>query len=168
MSLLVIAFATIAVATLIYRLFKLITGPSLPLPPGPRPWPIVGNLPHMGRMPHQTFAALAHKYGPLMYFRLGSIETVVAASAAAAEQFLKVHDANFSSRPLRSSTHRRLFDNLQDFTFVPYGPRLRLMRKISIAQMFSGKALEGFRQVREVRIISMFHIQHAFFGFICY
>ena len=34
-----------------------------------------------------------------MHLRLGFVDVVVAASASVAAQFLKVHDANFSSRP---------------------------------------------------------------------
>ena len=42
------------------------------LPPGPRPWPVVGNLPIMASaMPHKTLQTLAAKYGSIMYLRLG-------------------------------------------------------------------------------------------------
>jgi hypothetical protein len=49
------------------------------LPPGPWPWPILGNLPDMGRaskeLPHRYFGALADKFGGLMYLQLGMIDT---------------------------------------------------------------------------------------------
>lgn len=70
-----------------------------PLPPGPKPWPVIGNLPHLGTMPHHSIATMARTYGPLMHLRLGLVDVVVAASASVAAQFLKTHDANFSSRP---------------------------------------------------------------------
>jgi hypothetical protein len=42
------------------------------LPPGPRPWPIVGNLPALaGGMLHLNLQQLATKFGPLIYLRLG-------------------------------------------------------------------------------------------------
>ncbi|RDX86084.1 Flavonoid 3'-monooxygenase, partial [Mucuna pruriens] len=148
MSWWVISFATIVAAILIHRLLKLTTRSSLRLPPGPRPWPIVGNLPHMGPAPHKTLADMAHTYGPLLYLRLGSIDTVVAASASVAEQFLKVHDANFSSRPLKFMPKYMAY-NKEDFAFAPYGPRWRLLRKISSVHMFSGKAMDDSRQLRE-------------------
>jgi len=153
-----LAFATtIVAAILIYSLFKLRTAHSVPLPPGPSPWPIVGNLPHMGRAPHQALAAMAHKYGPLIYLRLGFVDVVVAASASVAEQFLKVHDAKFSNRP-RNFVNKYMSYYKEDFGFASYGPRWRLLRKISSTHMFSGKALDDFRELREVSIISIFHI----------
>ncbi|CAJ1944181.1 unnamed protein product [Sphenostylis stenocarpa] len=148
MSLWVIVFATVAAATLIYRLLKLITGPSLPLPRGPRPWPIVGNLPHMGPAPHQGLAALAKTYGPLMHLRLGSVDMVVAASAAVAEQFFKVHDANFCSRPHNFRT-AYLSYNKQNLVFTPNGPLWRFLRKLSTVHVFSAKAMDDFSHLRQ-------------------
>ena len=43
-------------------------------PPGPWPWPIVGNLLNISwskKLPHQTLQDLAAKYGGFMYLRLG-------------------------------------------------------------------------------------------------
>ncbi|KAK6920984.1 Cytochrome P450 [Dillenia turbinata] len=123
---------TIAIAIFIYVLLNLRTLLNRhphPLPPGPKPWPIIGNLPHLGPVPHHSLAALAQKYGPLMHLRLGSVHVVVAASASVAAQFLKVHDANFSSRPPNSGAKHMAY-NYQDLVFAPYGPRWRMLRKI--------------------------------------
>lgn len=153
---LIIGLATIVAAILSYRLLKLIIRrPSLHLPPGPRPWPVVGNLPHIGPLLHRALAVLARTYGPLMYLRLGFVDVVVAASASVAEQFLKVHDANFSSRPLNSMTTYMTY-NQKDLAFAPYGPRWRFLRKISSVHMFSVKALDDFRQLWQVTIISIY------------
>ncbi|KAL2322107.1 hypothetical protein Fmac_026486 [Flemingia macrophylla] len=151
MSSWVIGVVTTAAAILIYRLFQLITGPSVRLPPGPSPWPIVGNLPHMGPVPHHALAALARTHGPLMHLRLGFVDVVVASSAAVAEQFLKTHDGNFSSRP-PSSGAKYIAYNYRDLVFAPYGPRWRLLRKISSVNLFSAKALDHFRHVRQEEV----------------
>lgn len=149
MSPLLLVLATLTAAVLIYKLFKVFTRPSHPLPPGPRPWPIVGNLPHVGAVPHHALAALAKTYGPLMHLRLGFVHVVVASSGNVAEQFLKVHDANFCSRPPNSGAKYMAY-NYQDLAFAPYGPRWRMLRKISSVHLFSGKALEDFRHLRQV------------------
>ncbi|GFP89880.1 flavonoid 3'-monooxygenase [Phtheirospermum japonicum] len=122
-----------------------------PLPPGPRPWPIVGNLLQLGPKPHQSIAALAQVHGPLMYLKMGFVHAVVATSASVAEQFLKVHDANFSSRP-PSSGAKHLAYNYQDLVFAPYGPRWRLLRKICALHLFSSKVLDDFRLVRQEEV----------------
>lgn len=44
------------------------------LPPGPWPWPVVGNFPQLSKakdVPHRSLRALAAKYGGLMFLRLG-------------------------------------------------------------------------------------------------
>ncbi|KAF4403066.1 hypothetical protein G4B88_027837 [Cannabis sativa] len=145
-----VIFLSTLLAVGVYSLIKKLRsrGSSLPLPPGPRPWPIIGNLPHMGPVPHHATAALARKYGPLMYLRLGFVDVVVAASASVAAQFLKVHDANFSSRPPNSGA-KYIAYNYQDLVFRPYGPRWRMLRKISSVHLFSGKAMDDYSYVRQ-------------------
>ncbi|GKV35533.1 hypothetical protein SLEP1_g43789 [Rubroshorea leprosula] len=134
-------------------LFTILRRPQhrLPLPPGPKPWPIVGNLPQMGPMPHQNLAAMAKVYGPLMHLKMGFVDVIVAASASVAAQFLKVHDANFSSRPPNAGAKYVAY-NYQDLVFAPYGPRWRMLRKISSVHLFSGKALDDYKHVREEEI----------------
>ena len=96
-----------------------------PLPPGPRGWPVLGNLPQVGSHPHHTMCALAKEYGPLFRLRFGSAEVVVAASARVAAQFLRAHDANFSNRPPNSGAEHVAY-NYQDLVFAPYGSRWRV------------------------------------------
>ncbi|KAI9077333.1 hypothetical protein K1719_040646 [Acacia pycnantha] len=122
MSSLLLGLATLMVAILIYRLFKLVTRPSHPLPPGPWPWPIIGNLPHLGPVPHHALAKLTQTYGPLMHLRLGFMDVVVAASTSVAAQLLKVHDANFSSRPPNAGV-KYIAYNYEDLVFAPYCQR---------------------------------------------
>lgn len=43
------------------------------LPPGPKQWPIVGNLFQLGQLPHRDMASFCEKYGPLVYLRLGNV-----------------------------------------------------------------------------------------------
>ncbi|KAM7471459.1 hypothetical protein LguiA_009642 [Lonicera macranthoides] len=146
-------------AFLLYCLLKLCTlllnrHPKPLLPPGPKPWPIVGNLPHLGSKPHETLGAMARTYGPLMHLRLGFVDVVVAASASVAAQFLKTHDANFSNRPPNSGA-KHIAYNSQDLVFAPYGPRWRMLRKICSLHLFSAKALDDFSHVRQEEVSIM-------------
>ncbi|KAL5232044.1 hypothetical protein ABZP36_030820 [Zizania latifolia] len=125
-----------------------------PLPPGPRGWPVLGNLPQLGDKPHQTMCALAREYGPLFRLRFGCAEIVVAASAAVAAQFLRGLDANFSNRPPNSGAEHVAY-NYQDLVFAPYGVRWRALRKLCALHLFSAKALDGLRAVREREIALM-------------
>ncbi|KAH0634496.1 hypothetical protein KY284_037282 [Solanum tuberosum] len=68
------------------------------LPPGPSPWPIIGNIHLLGAKPHVSLANLAKKYGPIMSLKLGQITTIVISSSSIAKQVLKNQDQAFSSR----------------------------------------------------------------------
>ncbi|OMO92684.1 Cytochrome P450 [Corchorus olitorius] len=70
-----------------------------PLPPGPKPWPILGNLLEtMGKKPHLALAQLAKLHGPLISLRLGTQLFIVGSSPAAATEILKTHDRQLSGR----------------------------------------------------------------------
>ncbi|KAF6171391.1 hypothetical protein GIB67_009532 [Kingdonia uniflora] len=105
----------------------------------------------MGPAPHKTLAAMVPTYGPLIHLRLGSVHMNIASSAAVAAQFLKTHDANFSSRPHFLGIEHGAY-NYEDLVFAPYGPKWKLLRKISAVHLFSNKALEDFRHVREEEV----------------
>ncbi|OEL20936.1 Flavonoid 3'-monooxygenase [Dichanthelium oligosanthes] len=123
-------------------------GRRAPLPPSPRGWPVLGNLPQLGGKMHQTLHDMTKAYGPLLRLRFGSSNVVVAGSAAVAEQFLRTHDANFSCRPPSSGGEHMAY-NYQDVVFAPYGPRWRAMRKVCAVNLFSARALDALRVVRE-------------------
>lgn len=80
-------------------LLKFFTSRHKNLPPGPRGLPIIGALHLLGKDPGEDLAKLAKTYGPVMSLWFGQQLTVVASSPAAAEEFLKTHDPNFSGRP---------------------------------------------------------------------
>ncbi|KAI5313927.1 hypothetical protein L3X38_043103 [Prunus dulcis] len=66
------------------------------LPPGPRGFPLFGNLHMLGEFPHRYLHRLAQKHGDVMYLLLGLAPVVVASSPQAAEPFLKTHDLVFA------------------------------------------------------------------------
>ena len=142
---------TIAVAIFLSKIFDLLTRPSLPLPPGPKPWLIIGNLPHMGPVLQHALTALAKTHRLVMHLWLDFVDVVVAASASIAVQFLKVHDANVSSRPPNAEA-KYIAYNYPDLVFAPCGPRWRMLRKISSVHLFSGKVLDEFKHFRQVEV----------------
>lgn len=140
---------TLFLSTLMLRKWKLKSGRSqheFPLPPGPRPLPLVGNLPALGSRPHQSLAKLAKTYGPLMYLRLGSVPTVIVSSAEMAEEILKTHDKVFASRPHVMSCEIMGYGS-QNFGFLPYGDEWRNARKLFTTQLVTAKRIQD-TQVR--------------------
>ncbi|KQJ90411.1 cytochrome P450 71A1 [Brachypodium distachyon] len=117
------------------------------LPPGPKPWPIIGNLNLIGTLPHHSIHALAKQYGPLMQLRFGSFPVVVGSSVDMAKFFLKTHDAVFIDRP-KTAAGKHTGYNYSDITWSPYGAYWRQARKMCLTELFSAKRLESYEYIR--------------------
>nr|AQL59239.1 flavonoid 3',5'-hydroxylase [Delphinium chefoense] len=139
----------LAAAAILFFITHLLLSPrrTRKLPPGPKGWPVVGALPMLGNMPHVALANLSRRYGPIVYLKLGSRGMVVASTPDSARAFLKTQDLNFSNRPTDAgATH--IAYNSQDMVFADYGPRWKLLRKLSSLHMLGGKAVEDWAVVR--------------------
>uniref|UniRef100_A0A804LKQ0 trimethyltridecatetraene synthase n=1 Tax=Zea mays TaxID=4577 RepID=A0A804LKQ0_MAIZE len=94
------------------------------LPPGPRPWPVIGNLNLIGPLPHHSVHELSKRYGPLMSLRFGSFPVVVASSIDTARLILKTHDLAFIDRPQTaagSDEVRAMLSDLRAAASAPAG-----------------------------------------------
>eukprot|EP00253_Pinus_taeda_P023701 PITA_23701 len=124
------------------------------LPPGPSPWPIIGNLHQLRKPVHHALHEFAHKYGAIMFLRLGSVPTVVVSSSEMAKQFLKSHDSVFASRPATAAA-KNVSYNFKGMTLSPYGGYWRQMRKLCVLELFSAKRIESFKHVGEEEVYAM-------------
>ncbi|KAL0326412.1 UNVERIFIED_CONTAM: Trimethyltridecatetraene synthase [Sesamum radiatum] len=121
--------------------------PKRKFPPGPKPWPVIGNLHLLGSHPHRSFHVLSQKYGDIMQLKYGKFPIVVASSPEMAKQFLRVHDKVFASRPALAAGKYTSFD-YSDVVWAPYGPHWRQARKIYLSEVFNAKKLESFEYIR--------------------
>ncbi|KAL7156203.1 hypothetical protein ABFS83_03G127900 [Erythranthe nasuta] len=144
-----ILLALVYAAALIAFVSKLIftLRPHRNPPPGPKPWPIIGNLNLVGPIPHQSFHFLSQKYGEIMQLNFGKFPVVIASSPEMAKQFLRVHDTVFASRPPLAAGKYTAY-NYSDMTWAPYGPHWRQARKIYLSELFNAKKIESFEHVR--------------------
>jgi typhasterol/6-deoxotyphasterol 2alpha-hydroxylase len=117
------------------------------LPPGPKPWPIIGNLNLIGALPHRSLHEISKKYGRLMYLRFGSFPVVVGSSVELAKYFLKTHDVLFTDRP-KTAAGKYTTYNYSDITWSQYGPYWRQARKMCLVELFSAKRLESYEYIR--------------------
>ncbi|CAD6203696.1 unnamed protein product [Miscanthus lutarioriparius] len=122
------------------------------LPPGPRPWPVIGNLNLIGPLPHRSMHELSTRYGPLMSLRFGSYPVVVGSSVDMAKFFLKTHDLAFLDRPAVASARHILY-NGSDVLWAPYGPYWRQGRKLYQNELLSASRIKSTEHIRieEVR-----------------
>ncbi|KAL6627153.1 hypothetical protein ACP70R_030879 [Stipagrostis hirtigluma subsp. patula] len=117
------------------------------LPPSPPGLPLLGHLPLLGSLPHRKLRSLAEEHGPVMLLRLGRVPTVVASSAAAAQEAMKTRDLAFASRPRARMAERLLYG--RDMVFAPYGEHWRQARRVSVLHLLSPRRVASFRRVRE-------------------
>ena len=78
------------------------TKKSKALPPGPRPYPLIGNIPHLaGKKRHVAMAELAEEYGKLYTLQFpGGAKCIVVNSAELAREALLTKRDAFSGRPI--------------------------------------------------------------------
>eukprot|EP00253_Pinus_taeda_P035468 PITA_35468 len=126
------------------------------LPPGPAGWPIVGNLPQVGNKPHESFLHLANKYGPIISLSFGMKTTVVVSSSAMAKEVLKTHDHILSGRIL-TQAGKVLSHYKTSIVFGQYGSHWRMLRRVSINELFSAKRLEALLHLRRDQVNRMIH-----------
>ncbi|RCV30505.1 hypothetical protein SETIT_6G100500v2 [Setaria italica] len=124
-------------------------------PPGPRNLPLIGSLLHFLKShPHVALRDLAKKHGPVMFLRIGQIDTVVISSPAAAQEVLREKDVNFASRPSLVVSEIFGYGNL-DIFFSPYGPYWRTLRKLCTVELLSGKMVRQLAPVRDDETLSL-------------
>lgn len=117
------------------------------LPPGPPGWPVFGNLFNIGQQPHRTMTILREKYGPIIWLRLGSIDTMVLNSAKVATEFFKNHDLEFAERTVTDIMRVRGYAN-GSVALAPYGSYWRVMRRLVTVDMLVTKRLVESAPVR--------------------
>lgn len=85
-------------------------------PPGPTPFPIIGNLASLDgyEVPYQAFGVLAKRYGPIISLRLGSVPTVVVNGIDNIKEVLITKSSHFDSRPNFRRYHDLFSGNKQN------------------------------------------------------
>ncbi|KAJ8771425.1 hypothetical protein K2173_026602 [Erythroxylum novogranatense] len=166
LSLETIQFLVLVLLPLIFKQFRNISSPSPKsqhLPPGPRPWPIIGNIHQMGKKPHVSLANLARVHGPLISLRLGAQLLVVASSPMAATEILKTHDRLFSGRKIPKATpcDPEVLDRVAIVWTTECTDQWKHLRALCRTELFSAKAIESQAILREKKVTEMVEVLGA-------
>ncbi|KAL9414596.1 hypothetical protein AB3S75_042960 [Citrus x aurantiifolia] len=96
------------------------------LPPGPRPYPVIGNLLELGGKPHKSLAKLAKIHGPIMSLRLGQVPESILSQPYQHHEFSLV--------------------------WLPVSPLWRSLRKICNMHIFTNQKLDANQDLRRKKI----------------
>ncbi|KAH9697058.1 cytochrome P450 76C4 [Citrus sinensis] len=123
------------------------------LPPGPRPYPVIGNLLELGGKPHKSLAKLAKTHGPIMSLRLGLVTTVVVSSPSTAKAILKEHDSLSCDRKVPESILSQPYRHHEfSLVWLPVSTLWRSYRKMCNMHIFTSQKLDASQDLRRKKI----------------
>lgn len=76
----------------LWYLVRVLVTRGNPFPPGPKGYPIIGNMKLKNQLNHRGLAELAKQYGGLLHLQMGKIHIVAASTAEMAREILQVCD----------------------------------------------------------------------------
>ncbi|XP_077243510.1 flavonoid 3'-monooxygenase CYP75B137-like [Tasmannia lanceolata] len=127
---------------------------TLPLPPGPRGLPLIGNLPFIEPDLHRYFEKLAKIYGPIMKLKLGNKLCIVLNSPSVVKEVLKDKDIIFANHDKLAGAELITYGG-SDIVWSPYGAEWRMLRKVSVHDFLNNTTLEAGRAFRRTEIRRM-------------
>nr|BED43020.1 cytochrome P450 monooxygenase [Trametes versicolor] len=122
----------------------------LPLPPGPRGFPVLGNvldIPTEGMV--SAFRDMNATYGDIVYLNILGQPTVILGTHSAAVDLLEKRSAIYSDRNVSTMTKLSGLDWL--FGSTPYGSWWRRQRKL-FHRHFNSKAILPYRPIQEQEV----------------
>ncbi|KAF5755331.1 putative cytochrome P450 [Helianthus annuus] len=122
-----------------------------PLPPGPRPLPLLGNLLSLDPELHSYFAALAKTYGPISRLWFGKKLGILITSPALAREVLKLNDVTFADRDVPLAGKVGTYGG-NDIVSLPYGDQWRMLRKICVREMLGNQILDSVYYLRRKEV----------------
>ncbi|KAJ3682614.1 hypothetical protein LUZ60_015187 [Juncus effusus] len=122
-----------------------------PLPPGPKPLPLIGNLLQLGPMPHITFTSFSKTYGPIFSLKLGQVTTIVISSHELAKQLFQNHDLALAARFVPACLH---VDKHIEWSmpWIAPGPRWRSLRRVCTMELFTTQRLDEYGYLRKQKV----------------
>jgi cytochrome P450 len=124
-----------------------------PLPPGPKPYPLVGNLLQLGptSLPHVTFTSLSKTYGPIFTLQLGQVTTIIISSHEYARKLFQNHDLALAGRhepdSVRAQSHHEW-----SIPWLQPSPRWRSLRRLCTTELFTSRRLDSQVLLRREKV----------------
>lgn len=143
--------AAASVAVVLYLLHLLRKCESIPLPPGPRPLPFVGNinaLPPPGRAEYLHWLKFKDTYGPLSSITVLGRPMIIIHDREAADQLLEKTSLKTSGRPTQPFAAECGFNQM--LPGRQYNAESKRHRKFIHQQLGTSKAASKFNHIQDV------------------
>ncbi|XP_071378659.1 cytochrome P450 1B1 [Centroberyx affinis] len=120
----------VASVTLLFSLYlwRWLRQVTIPCPPGPFAWPVIGNAAQLGNAPHIYFTRMAKKYGNVFQIKLGC-RTVVVLNGDSIRQALVKQALDFAGRP--DFTSFQYVSGGDSLAFGPFTDWWKVHRKVA-------------------------------------
>ncbi|KAI0312278.1 cytochrome P450 [Amylostereum chailletii] len=144
-----------SIALTFLLIFGLRKTDRLPLPPGPPPKWLTGNLHQLPKVEAwKTYAHWGRQYGPLVLIRVFGRKTLVLNSHAAVLDLLESRSSIYSERPIAWMYKILVERKWGVFNIATAHPRFKIYRKLLHASM-NPKVVQGYRalQTREAGVL---------------
>uniref|UniRef100_A0A0A0LXG7 Cytochrome P450 n=1 Tax=Cucumis sativus TaxID=3659 RepID=A0A0A0LXG7_CUCSA len=133
-----------------------------PLPPGPKPWPLVGCLPAMlsrnNSSTHEWIHSIMKQFNvEIASIRLGNTYLIPVTSPELALEFLKTYDSVFGSRSSISKDVDMLTGGCVSAILSPSGPQWRKMKRILTSEILNPSTLHRVLGQRTAEADALLH-----------
>ncbi|CAG9942497.1 unnamed protein product [Clonostachys rosea f. rosea IK726] len=140
----IVAAAALGLIT-VYFVRRLVTTPSLPLPPGPPALPVIGNVHQVPKtFAWRQFAEWRKQYGSIYHLNVFGQHVIVLTTSQAAHDLLAKRGATFSDRPKMFVAQELALKNM-NVLLMDYDERFKVRQRLEatvLGQNASSKYLE--------------------------
>lgn len=136
----------------VYLVKKLVIKKNLtPYPPGPRGWPLIGNILDMPRIkPRVTFTKWGEMYGDITHIEVMGRHIIVLNSVKTAMEMMDNKSILYSERPVLPMSGE-LVGWKDSLPFLPYGDLFRQQRKNLHRVIGSRAAVDVYNEIGEAK-----------------
>ncbi|KAJ2912527.1 hypothetical protein MD484_g7884, partial [Candolleomyces efflorescens] len=144
---------SIVLLLLTFILKRLTSRNKVPLPPGPRGYPIIGNVFDISNeRPWISYSKLAKKYGDIVMLEILGTKILILSSYKRAMDLMEGRSSIYSDRPPNTMLLEHMgFDAI--FGLLPYGPKWRRQRRI-FHQHFDSKVISRYHSAMSSASVS--------------
>lgn len=145
-------FATLAIILAVYKCLKPQSKRHLPLPPGPKPKPFVGNLldlPPSGAKEWLHWLKFKEQYGPISSLTVLGQTMVIISDHQMAVELMEKRSAHTSSRPVLEFGSK-MCGWEKGLAMMPYSKKTRAYRKALHSVLGTSAAIDPFRPLIQV------------------